>query len=64
MRCDCGGESTVLLTRTEGNEIRRRRKCKKCKIVWTTMEKRLESFPDRRITGGRRWPKEFTPSTS
>lgn len=45
IRCcpKCRGKSSVIDTRTtDEGPLRRRRKCKKCKIAWSTMEVPLE----------------------
>lgn len=34
----CGGASTVVNTREAGNAVNRRRKCKRCRNEWRTIE--------------------------
>ena len=38
MNCECGGASQVLETRRHADQIRRRRRCLRCRRIWMTIE--------------------------
>ena len=38
MQCECGGASQVLETRRHADQIRRRRRCLRCRRIWMTIE--------------------------